>query len=254
MKITENEVTNLARFAKDGKIIIEVREGEAQKILDPIEPIQPQSINIKGRVGTIAEFLSKRAHQFKSDACNIIVDMNENIMTFTGNERYEDNKEDTLVSSKIIETKHYKKLDINNDREFAPLELATYLRKRKNMFMNPEQFNNIFTALSSFKAVIDKEVETVDKKDGNAVNSVRQKVIHNIPKIFELNVPVFEGEDPMKIEIEIDVNPNDLRCSLMSFDLEHKYDEFKQSLFEFELDQEISEKKKLRDFCVVYHG
>ena len=265
MEITENEVKNLAKFAKDGKVVIEVHnfKGEAEKFLDPIEPIEPSEINLQGRVGTIAEFLSKRNHQFKDDACNIVVDLNENIMTFTGNERTEDNKEETVISSKIIETKHFKELEVNKPRQFEALELADYLRFRKNMFTDKEQFSKVWAALSSFEAEIDTQVKEANDKTGNSTKFIKQEVTHNMPRIFDLTIPVFEGVKPIKIEVEVDVNPNGLRCSLTSFDLEEKYEELRASLFEAELDQEIaitgsshSEDAliELRNFCVVYYG
>ena len=258
MENEKSKVEDLAKLAKDGKIIIEHLHGPAQKFLDPVEPIIKSSLDVTGHVGTIFNFLLRRNHLFKTDECHIQVCKDE--MTFKGNECDNNDEFCILITSKITETKKFEELAVNNDKQFAALELATYLRKRKNMFVNPEQFDLVFTALSAFKAEINRQVAESNDKTGNYMNSIQQKVTHNMPRKFDLKIQIFENTDPVQIEIEVDVNPNDLSCSLMSFDLEEKYDELKESLFEWELDQVIIPKDelrpdmKLRDFCVVYYA
>lgn len=250
--LKESEVKDLAQFAKNGKITIEVLEGPAQKFLDPVDPIEKGILDLTGHVGTIYNFLSRRNHLFKPDECHIRVEANA--MHFKGNECDDHNEYATIIRSKITETGKFQNLAVNSDKSFEALELAGYLRRRKNMFINPEQFDKVFTALSSFKAEIKRQVETANDKTGNYVNSIQQTVTHNMPRKFDLKVQIFEQTYPVQIEIEVDVNPNDLSCSLMSFDLDEKYETLRESLFEGELDQEIAEGKKIRDFCVVYYA
>ena len=43
-----------------------------------------------------------------------------------------------------------------------------------------------------------------------------QVVQHNIPESFKLTLPIFNGTDPQEIEVEINVDADDLSCTLIS--------------------------------------
>ncbi len=248
------EKSKVEDLAKNGIHTITILKGDAEKFLEPVKPLEKEQLKINGLIGTIHSFLEKRYKLFKSDNCNIEVNSKENKMIFKGNECQENENYITKVVSEIKETKHYKELDVDNGRQFTALDLADYLRRRKNMFIDSDQFTKVWTALSSFEAEIETQRKEANDKTGNATTFIKQEVTHNMPRKFDLELKIFENAPKIKISIEVDVNPNGLMCSLTSFDLEDKYDELKESLFENELDMEIDKDLKLRDFCVVYYS
>jgi len=245
------ELLELAKAAKDGKIELVIRNGEAEKFLDPIKPIEKIELVITGSIGTISEFLKKRHHLFNPENCRVLIE--QNCMTFFGNECQDNNELSTFVGSKLKISKDLEKLNINSGSEFESKDLARFLRQRKNLFVDSEQFKTIWGALSQFKAAIDKKVESADDRSGNLRASIQQEVVHNIPKTFQLSMKVFENAPKIKFEVEIDVNPHDLSCSLMSFDVDEKIEEQRDALINNELQQEIKEGVILNDFCVVYY-
>ena len=252
--LSKSEIKDLAKFAENGKITIEVLEGQAKKHLEPVVPLKEHSLVIKGSIGTIAAFIQARHQEYTPVNCQISIDLENNQMIFSGNECQADNTHMTRVGSLITHSKHFKDQEINTGNDFTPLELASFLRRRKNQFVDPEEFKAVWTALSTFEATIDTRLENVDHRDGNKRSLIKQDVAHNIPKTFDLMLPLFNNVDPIKIKVEIDVDPNGLRCSMMSFDLDEKYDELKKSLFDLELDEVFEDGIKVRDFCLVYYA
>jgi len=244
------ELLELAKAAKDGKIELVIRNGEAEKFLDPIKPIEKIELVITGSIGTISEFLKKRHHLFNPENCRVLIE--QNCMTFFGNECQDNNELSTFVGSKLKISKDLEKLELNSEIEFTPKELAAFLRKRKNLFSDPEQFRSIWGALTQFEGVINKKVESQDNKSGNYRESVQQEVVHNIPKVFQLSMRLFENAPKIKFEVEIDISQN-LKCSLMSFDVDENIEEQRDALINNELQQEIKEGVILNDFCVVYY-
>jgi len=249
------QIIELAKAAKDGKIEVIYREGKAEEILAPVKPLEKKQLVLIGNSGTVLEFLRKRAHLFKPDSCNIEVITDDNQIIFQGNESQENNDFITIVKSFLTTTKDLQGLDINEDNYYAPLDLSRYLRKRKNLFTDSEEFKLVFTALSTFQAEVNRQIEKADDRTGNASNVIKQTVVSNLPKKFSLSVKPFQNVDRyITIEIEIDVNPNSLDCTLLSFDIDEKIDLLRKEIIEKELESEISEGTKLRDFCVVFYS
>lgn len=255
MENKKSKIEDLAKFTKDGKIIIEHRNGPAEKFLDPVAPLKKRALVIIGSIGTIAAFVAARGTGFEAINCHIRVDLDKNEMIFSGNECQSGDEHVTNVASRITESKHYLNSEINSNNDFSASDMANFLRKRKIFFTDQEQFTKVWTALSSFKASIDTQLEKVDLRDGNQRDILTQKVLHNIPKTFDLMLPIFDNVDPVKVGVEVDVEPHGLRCSLVSFDLDTIYDELKKALFDKELSIHIGgEKTELRDFCLVYNS
>ena len=226
----KEKINELIGHAENGQIEVIYREGKAQELLKPVEPLQKQPLQINGNYGTVLAFLKKRAHLFEPDNCNINVCLNGNYIVFTGNECQGNNEYPTIVRSELHLTKEIKNLEINNEAEFEPMELAKYLRKRKNLFPDPEEFGSVFTALSSFKAEVQRQIEKADDRSGNATNLIKQQVTSNLPKKFGLKLRPFENvEEKILFEVEIDVNPHSLECSLLSFDLDEKLDKLRRN-------------------------
>ena len=63
---------------------------------------------------------------------------------------------------------------------------------------------------------MNKQIEASNNDRGNRRELVDQVVEHNIPESFKLNLPIFNGTDPQNVEVEINVDADDLSCTLIS--------------------------------------
>lgn len=63
-----------------------------------------------------------------------------------------------------------------------------------------------------------KELELSDDKRGNQTIMRAQTVESNLPKSFKVNMPIFKGTEKRTFEVEVEINPNDLSCTLVSPD------------------------------------
>lgn len=57
-----------------------------------------------------------------------------------------------------------------------------------------------------------------DHKRGNQKIMRAQTVESNLPKSFNVNMPIFKGTEKRTFEVEVEINPNDLSCTLVSPD------------------------------------
>ena len=55
-----------------------------------------------------------------------------------------------------------------------------------------------------------------DDKRGNQMIFKAQTVESNLPKSFNVNMPIFKGTEKRTFEVEVEINPNDLSCTLVS--------------------------------------
>lgn len=248
-----NQLSELASNAKDGKLIIEFREGEAAKLLPPVAPLVIKPLNLSGNIGTIAQFLKTRKHLMNDDSCNICVDVNRGEIIFTSNECQENDKHVLTVKSSLKTTKIFEEIEINSGREFEALELSRFLRLRKGLFKDPDQYNKVWLSLSAFKAEVQRRIEKADDRSGNAVHFIKQEVTSNMPKVFTLSLPIFENADKITVDVEIEVSADTLRCTLVSFDYDEKIEALKLALIESELNTEIDTELKVSDFCLTYY-
>lgn len=252
-EIKSEQIVELAKAAKDGKIEVIIRTGLAEEKLKPVKPIEKVGLKIIGSIGTISNFLKKRHSEFNPINCHIVIDEQEGTTIFNGNECQDNNEHSTIIAGSLSLTKQFKDLSINTGEEHSSAELARYLKKRRNLFTDPEQFKLIWGALSSFEGEIEEQIRVADDKRGNVTNHIKREVTHNLPKNFQLAIQVFENAPKLKFEVEVEVNSMDLSCSLISFDLDEKIEEQRKELIQNELDTELYEGMLLKDYCVVYY-
>lgn len=251
MEEKKSKVEDLALLAKDGKIEIVHRNGPAEEFLKPIAPIEKIALEISGNIDTVFEFLKKRSKLFKPDNCHISVSAENHLIAFKGNDQQSNNDHTTLVIGKMSFSKEFDTLPLNES--FEPLALAKALRLRKHLFTDAEQFRKLFSELSSFKATVSKKIEESDDRTGNATSYIKQEVIHNLSNIFTLKMEVLKGAKELSFDVEIDIDPTDLNCTLVAPELSHLIQEQAKNLLNAELEKEISDGVKMKDFCFVYN-
>lgn len=97
-------------------------------------------------------------------------------------------------------------------------DMADRIKQLRTYFETQQEAMKLVTELRSFKAKIDKELELSDDKRGNQTIMRAQTVESNLPKSFNVNMPIFKGTEKRTFEVEVEINPNDLSCTLVSPD------------------------------------
>jgi len=130
---------------------------------------------------------------------------------------------------------------INSGKSYTALEMGQFIRFRRHFFENKDVALNLEKELRDFRANVDKKVQMADDKRGNITASIAQTVISNLPLEFYVNLPVFIGQPKRLIKLEIDINPMDLTCVLVSPELKEMIDLESKAI----IDEEIGAIRKL---------
>lgn len=186
---------------------ITIREGEAL----PLQ--EPEKVRLKGQITAPARWLEKRVDTIEQKKAFVLV-----------------SREGFLISLRIDETNHYfteingklelsdemKKFAINTGDYIGAFEMADMIKAYRSYFTSQADAMKLVNELRNFKAKIDKEIEASDDKRGNTKFLRSQIVESNLPKSFKLEIPIFKGQPKKTIEVEVEVNPDNLQCTLIS--------------------------------------
>lgn len=127
------------------------------------------------------------------------------------------------------------KFAINSGKQYSTHNLAQFIRMNKHYFETKDIALKLVNDLQNFKAKVDREIEASDDKKANVKISLVQKVVSNIPTEFTLLLPIFVGGPKSAIKVEIDIDAQDLTCSLISPELKEFIDNEAEALIENEL-------------------
>jgi hypothetical protein len=174
------------------------------------------------------EYLTSRRHLLNKDTCHLIVNKAEGKIAFVVEER------DTfrnIITGKLKKSRVLDSFDINGTSLYGDKELAKFFRRTRFYFADPSVNDKIVAALMNFKAKVDAEIEKKADTKGNMKYLYERTVESNVPDTFILNVPIFEGYSPVKIEVVIgaEANSSEVKFYLESailFELEEKEKEF----------------------------
>lgn len=195
--------------APSGPVEIIVREGKAA------EPVNPQPINISGDI--TAPFAWYEKHRvfsglsepsdFTPKDAHLEADVRGRILKLTIHPE---------LPTRTVVTGTLQVSDFFKDWRFGESwgdssKLADFIRKRKRFFTSKDVAAKLISALQTFEADVQTTIEkTKDRQGGNYKNAVGMVVKSNIPNpTFELNLPLFDGYQPVTILVEIVVEPRD---------------------------------------------
>ena len=195
---------------KDGAQILEVREGSALQLREP------RIITISGTLPSVYEWMSKRETTFVETKAHILVDREEMSITAILDDG---NYYATKVQGSLIEHPIIAVFGINTGNYRTPYQMADTIKMNRTYFENRQVAMELVSQLKTFKAKIEKEIENTSNSRGDKKHLVDQVVNSNIPDKFKLNIPVFKGDKPNLIEVEVYFNADDLTCTLMSPEL-----------------------------------
>lgn len=176
---------------------------------------EPKAVSISGTIDAPARWIEKRKDDIVSADAHILVDRDHMSITLKTDENsaYSDQIIGTLTLSSEMQ-----EFGINTGEYMSCFDMADRIKQLRTYFETQQEAMKLVTELRSFKAKIDKELELSDDKRGNQKIMRAQTVESNLPKSFKVNMPIFKGTEKRTFEVEVEINPNDLSCTLVSPD------------------------------------
>lgn len=184
-----------------------IREGKALDMQPPVP------VKITGTITSPAIWLEKR--QPSPEYCHVIIDRDKMTITLVENEGdHYQNK----ITGAITPSPEFTKWGINNpETQYHSLELAQKIRMNRYQFSSLEKATELVTVFQNLKAKVQREIEHSDNQRGNAKKSFTQVVNEmTIPERFEIIAPIFKGDAKRTIPVEIVIDAESLKCSLIS--------------------------------------
>lgn len=179
-------------------------------------PLQePKAVSISGTIDAPARWVEKRKDDIVSADAHVLVDRDHMSITLKTDENssYSDQIVGVLTLSSEMQ-----EFGINTGESMSCFDMADRIKQLRTYFETQQEAMKLVTELRNFKAKIDKELELNDDKRGNQMIFKAQTVESNLPKSFNVNMPIFKGTEKRTFEVEVEINPNDLSCTLVSPD------------------------------------
>ena len=201
------------------------------KLLDPVETLE---IKIKANIDSVRRWIEKRKHLIDSDKAVIEVFRDE--LTICIDED-PSNPYSPCINGKLQLSTEMSKIGINDGKYMTCFEMADRIKRLRSYFENRQQAMELVTTLRNFKAKVEKEVEASDDKRGNRREMLSQAVDSNLPKSFNVVVPIFKGQEKQTLEVEVEINASDLTCTLVSPSVDDAMTELANAIIDSELAQ-----------------
>ena len=184
-----------------------IRFGEALPLKEP------KAVSIDGTIDAPARWVEKRKDGIAQADAHVIVDRDHMSITLNidENSAYSDQIKGTLTLSSEMQ-----EIGINTGEYMSCFDMGDRIKQLRSYFETQQEAMKLVTELRNFKAKIDKELELSDDKRGNQRILKAQSVESNLPKGFKIQLPIFKGMRKETIEVEVEINPNDLSCTLVS--------------------------------------
>lgn len=129
------------------------------------------------------------------------------------------------------------KWKINEAKAYDNHSLARFIKMNRHFFQDKDIAMRLVAELQDVRVKTEKQFETADDRRGNAREFIAQKLIEsNIPDNFILNLPIFVGTKPRSVQVEIEINPKDFSCELISPDLKEIIDIETRAIIDEQLD------------------
>lgn len=211
-----------------GEVII--REGKAIELKEPVK------VGIDGTLDAPARWLETRMRigLVNQGTNHVLVDRENLSITLQCNEN---NHYGSKISGSLIVSPEYKRFGINDGEYMTNFDMAELIKMNRSFFETKSIAMNLVTELQNFKAKVDKEVEKSDNNRGDKRLLVNQVVQSNLPKAFNICIPLFKGTTKQTINVEVYINPTDLSCTLVSPEVNDLLEEMRDHEMDAVLDR-----------------
>lgn len=226
----------------EGKDKAEVIIREVNEVVeDKLPVLEPDQVSIDGNITAPFSFLEKRwgaeDNQIDHSRTYLYVERDKLAMHLICNETDKRNRKD--VFGRIVLSRQFKAFSINGREDWTPMELGDFFRINRTYFETKEENMNLVALLKGFSAKVSTDIEKYHDNSGSTTDVYRKVVDSNLPKSFYINIPIFKGTAPEKIEVEIvaRVSGRDVYLQLISADAASIEEEVRDKLIDAELDK-----------------
>lgn len=239
----ENEKlqVNLAPGQETTELVIREVSDENPYKLPAKEPLRLQ---VEGTISCIYAFLEKRwgTLQINKEHTHILVDRDGLNVTLVTNEN--DERTSQTITGNIQLSRQFVGFHINDGKGWTPVELGNFFRLNRSFFESKEKNMELVSTLKSFNAKVNTTIKTEFADNGSVTDNYEKAVDSNLPSSFFINIPIFKGAKPEKLEIETiaTVEGKTALLQLISADAECIIEESRDKLIDAELD-------KVRELC-----
>lgn len=184
-----------------------IREGDA------LPAKEPERVNISGTIDTPARWAENREPIIPQLRSHMTVDRQNMRIELVEDERSP--YSNILVGTMTLSDK-FKEFGINGGKYITNFEMADLFKMNRSFFETKAVCMELVSKLKNLKANVNRQIEASTNDRGNRRELMDQVVQHNIPESFKLTLPIFNGTGPQEIEVEINVDADDLSCTLIS--------------------------------------
>lgn len=205
---------NIENYTGEKPVEVIIRKGEAAKAANQLPTKEPIKTKLSGVISTPFDWLEKRVDTIDQKRSNIQVDREAMSITLTVNENDEYTK--GTVIGKVEFTEIFKKTKINDSQNgWIPDRLGQFLRLNRGIAnCDRNEWMKLVSALKSFKATVQSNIEKVRDSSGSRSDVFQMVVQSELPKSFQVNIPIFRGTPKTVIEVEFDHYVVDGDCVL----------------------------------------
>lgn len=205
-EVIQKEIIKQVANSNDMREII-IREGHA------LPAKEPEQVHINGTIDAPARWAENRKSVIKQIASHMIVNRQDMTISLVEDEK---NYYGSTINGKMALSDKFKEFGINSGKYITNFEMANLFKMNRSFFETKAICMELVSKLKNLKASINKQIEASNNDRGNRRELVDQVMQHNIPDSFKLTLPIFNGTDPQEIEVEINVDADDLSCTLIS--------------------------------------
>ena len=205
-EVIQKEIIKQVANSNDMREII-IREGQA------LPAKEPEQVHINGTIDAPARWAENRKSVIKQIASHMIVNRQDMTISLVEDEK---NYYGSTINGKMALSDKFKEFGINSGKYITNFEMADLFKMNRSFFETKAVCMELVSKLKNLKANVNKQIEASNNDRGNRRELVDQVVEHNIPESFKLNLPIFNGTDPQNVEVEINVDADDLSCTLIS--------------------------------------
>jgi hypothetical protein len=227
---------------ENGKTELIIREVKDANELPVKAPIK---IKIIGTIGAPLEFLKRRMDQpdqINQKRCHILVDREKISIDLITNEDNEYQKGEVMGILEFYPK--FEEFGINGEKTWTPTKLGLFFKMNRAFFTTKEENMKLVTELMNFTATVNNSIARSASESGDRTDKFEQVVNSNLPKSFNLKIPIFKGMPAETIEVETfaQVNGREVSFVLLSPGAQATLEDVRDKAIDEQL-------KQIREIC-----
>lgn len=196
-----------------------------------LELSHPKNNTISGIIDSPSRFLARRNGEFNALKAHCIVNKNKGTIRLVVDEQSEHGN--YTIEGKCEKGKIFRDLGINSGSVIGHVELSNKLKMLRFYFPDKTAHMILVKELKNVQAKVERELEKKNDDRGNTNDAFKQTVSSiNIPKTFDIKIPLIEGEpaETITVEILLATDGRNIICFLESVNASERIDEILENV------------------------